>query len=113
MARRLLLRVRAVLRTVAHFAVVFFLVAALVSSALACAPVKSTCCDPAGHCKRMSKTCDNQTVAILTPVPPPVAMPVATLAPVPTPQTDSSSPVVPMAQDWPPDLCLLHSVFRI
>jgi hypothetical protein len=103
-----------VLRAIAHLGVVLLLVAALVSGALACAPAKGGgCCDRAGHCKRVSKTCDNQPVAVLTSLPPAIAMPAAAAEPVPAPQAELSSPVIPVAQDSPPDLCLLYSIFRI
>lgn len=89
-----------VFRAFAHLAVVLLLVAALVSTAcLGCVPVKAGgCCDPAGHCKKITKTCNDPHVALLDSTPPPVVMPVApifisissappsvrTLVPVPT-----------------------------
>ena len=91
------------------------LVAALVSGAcLACAPVQAGgCCDPAGHCKKISRACDDQHSAILAAQTSAIAMPVAILSVMPAPPAESSEPPLARAAERPPDLCLLFSTLRI
>lgn len=105
---------RAVLRATANFGLVLLLVTALVSGLMACAPVKSgSCCDPSGHCKRISRSCGKVTVAVLTSEPPAMDTPAAAVESVASHPADPPPPLVPLAQISPPDLCLLHSIFRI
>jgi hypothetical protein len=98
---------------VVNFGLVVMLVAALVSGAcLACAPLKAGgCCDPSGHCKKVSKSCDEQP-AVMTAVVIAVDLPVAVLEIAPSPLMETSFPVT-AAEISPPDLCLLHSLLRV
>jgi hypothetical protein len=104
-----------VLRAIAHLAVVLLLVAALVAGAcVACAPVKAGgCCDPAGHCKKVSKSCGDPSVAVLNPVAPAIELPVFAVVSAPAPPAEFDFSPAPQAPDSPPDLCLLHSVLRV
>lgn len=83
------------------------------SLCLACAPLKAGgCCDRAGHCQKVSKTCDGHPVAVLNALPAvvPVAVSIETVV---APQRTSFTPILVRAQHLPPDLCLLHSLLRI
>jgi len=83
------------------------------SLSLGCIPVRTGgCCDRTGHCNKITKNCDNQPVAVLNAAPPAVAFSSA-VVPIPAEEVRSSTPVTVIAQDSPPDLCLLHSLLRI
>ena len=101
-------RLRAVLRTFAHLGVVLLLIATLVTgTCLGCIPVKAGgCCDPSGHCKKVSRTCDYPHSALLTVQAPPVSLPVTSLAMVPAPQAVSADPGPAIVPERPPDLPL-------
>jgi hypothetical protein len=104
-----------VLRSSLHFGVALLLVIGLISGAcFACAPVSSGgCCDSAGHCKRISKNCDPQPVA-LPEMPAPVAdLAVQSAIELPVPQIRWTGAAPAAMDETPPDLCSLHSVFRI
>jgi hypothetical protein len=99
-----------VLRAIAHLGLVLLLMASL---CLAVAPLKAGgCCDHAGHCQKVSKTCDGHPVAVLNaPLPAiHVAWSVETAV---APQRNSFSPALVHTVHLPPDLCLLHSLLRI
>jgi hypothetical protein len=104
-----------VIRAIANIGLVMLLVAALVSGAcLACAPVKAGgCCDPAGHCKKISKTCDEQSPATLTTAMAAVELPVAAVEPIRPTVIASPSFTITASEVSPPDLCLLHSLLRV
>jgi len=105
----------AVIRAIANIGLVMLLVAALVSGAcLACAPVKAGgCCDPTGHCKKITKTCDEQSAAVLTTAIAAIELPVAAVEIVSTPDGATFSGMITAREVSPPDLCLLHSILRV
>ena len=104
-----------VFRQVFHFAVALLLVTALFSGAcFACAPVKAAgCCDPAGHCKKISKSCENHLPALLSTAPAPVELTSAYREAIAPPQPAYGAPFTTSAQLSAPDLCLLHSILLI
>jgi hypothetical protein len=103
-----------VIRAIANIGLVMLLVAALVSGAcLACAPVKAGgCCDPSGHCKKITKTCDDPSAAVLTTAVATIELPTAAVETAPILLPASELPVVAVEVS-PPDLCLLHSLLRV
>jgi hypothetical protein len=110
------------MRTVANLGLSVLLVAVLLwGGCISCSQyfqfsASHGCCDPVGHCRRtpVSKTCSIQPmhVTALAHAVVPDATVAAVILPPPAPvfAVSSESPVV---KESPPDLCKLHSVFRI
>ena len=120
------------LRTLANIGLALLLVVTLVwGGCVSCsqyfmfANSRAGCCNPTGHCGKTpttpaSKDCHIQALALTKtdgassqPSLPAVAVPVMTVAAI----QSSAFPTRPLEffpiQASPPDLCLLHSVFRI
>jgi hypothetical protein len=110
------------MRTIANFGLSVLLVAVLLwGGCISCSQyfqfsASHGCCDPVGHCRPtpVSKTCSIQPMhvtALAHCVAPDATVASLTLAP-PVPLFAALSEVA-IVKESPPDLCKLHSVFRI
>jgi hypothetical protein len=110
------------MRTIANFGLSLLLVAVLLwGGCISCSQyfqfsASHGCCDPVGHCRRtpVSKTCSIQPMQVTALahsfVPDATVAPVILAPPVPVFAVLSEAAIV---KESPPDLCKLHSVFRV
>lgn len=110
------------LRSVANFGLSILLVAVLLwGGCVSCSQyfaftASHKCCDPVGHCRKapVKTNCSIQPMDVTSTAhfiaPESVVAAVALVAPVRLVDAPADTPVV---RESPPDLCKLHSVFRI
>ena len=109
------------LRTIANFGLSLLLVVVLLwGGCVSCSQyfqfsASHGCCDPAGHCRKapVSKSCSIQPMdvpALAHAAAPAIASAMVVVPPVPVVAHFLEARVV---ETFPPDLCKLHSVFRI